>query len=83
MTTTTNDQAMFEAILDLEQLAKIADAVRVFAPSNTRQDQHDAKARNHTEAKRRLFAALDKLTPEQARAFGEYRAAALLEQARP
>lgn len=60
--------AKFDAILDLEQAARLSGAAAAFAPMKA-----DKTGSESDRAK--LYAAIDALTPDEQAAFGEYRAA--------
>jgi hypothetical protein len=71
--TARRNAARFDAILDLEQAARITAAVYAFRTGPAAPGDED---------RRRLYAALDALTPEERAAFGEYRRATFGESRR-
>lgn len=73
MTTTQNDTALFDRILNLEDAVRLTAACAAFAPIGTSTYRSTQQAAGTTSDRARLFALVDSMTPEQARAFGAYR----------
>lgn len=63
----------FERLLDLEQAVRAGKAAQYFAPTGERARVEIGL----TADQRKLYDALNALTPDERRAYGEYRAAAL------
>ncbi|RPE39788.1 hypothetical protein EDD90_2806 [Streptomyces sp. Ag109_O5-1] len=78
MTTTTDNTAAFDRLIDLEFDAKGARASVELCPGNLPLHLKDARYRAYKAAQAALYAALDSLTPDQIREFGEYRKASPL-----
>lgn len=72
MTSSTNT-GKFEAILDLEAEVRGARASLTFAPSNLSDWAWQGRRDAFLAAQALLFEAIDNLTEDEGRAFGEYR----------
>lgn len=76
MTTITDtDRETFERLLDLEAEVRLLTVIVAFVPGGTADVSAAQKRANLDAAKVSLFDAVTDLTPEQARAYGEYRLA--------
>lgn len=70
---TPEQAAKFEEILDLEHEVQGNEASAAFAPANLPLHLKDGRAKNLKRSQDRLYAAINALSPADAKAFGDYR----------
>jgi hypothetical protein len=77
VTATAAQTAKFAKIFDMERSTQQLHSVRGFTSGSAH--QREQSARGLAADKRRLFEAIDALSPEEMRLYGEYRAATFAE----